>query len=320
LTVSWIQDINTSNAYLTTPTNTTTSVVTIDGTQTLTNKTLTSPKINEEIALTTTATKLNYLTGATGTTGTNTTNIVYSTSPTITTPIIVTDMVVPAIYGSTVFSEDLVLQANSDGLSSGKVIVTTNAQSTSIYTGSLVNTGGFANIKDAYFGGKINVAQGIQFPVIKYSATDDPNTLDDYEEGTWDPVLWDNGFIHSTTMKPPASGGINGGFYTKKGGEVTLTASIEWTSATNFNQTIGVVYITGIPFANNVNRSTVSLGPSNGVMSADAGKILTACTEINQSYIVILACSQEANNIGGVITVGTNGIIYSLSVTYFTTE
>lgn len=37
-------------------------------------------------ALTTTATKLNYLTNATGSTGTNSTNIVFSTSPTITTP------------------------------------------------------------------------------------------------------------------------------------------------------------------------------------------------------------------------------------------
>ncbi len=55
-------------------------------TDTLTNKTLTSPKINEAVNLTTTSTKLNYLTSATGTTGTNTTNIVFSTSPTITTP------------------------------------------------------------------------------------------------------------------------------------------------------------------------------------------------------------------------------------------
>ena len=78
--------IGTGTLKITTPTNNTTSVVTIDGTQTLTNKTITSPFINEAVALTTTATKLNYLTGATGTTGTATTNIVYSTSPVLTTP------------------------------------------------------------------------------------------------------------------------------------------------------------------------------------------------------------------------------------------
>lgn len=54
--------------------------------QTFTNKTHTSPKINENVAMTTTATKLNYLTSAGGTTGTTSTNIVFSTSPALTTP------------------------------------------------------------------------------------------------------------------------------------------------------------------------------------------------------------------------------------------
>ncbi len=57
-------------------------------TATLTNKTLTSPKLNENVAVTTTATKLNYLTSATGTTGTASTNVVFSTSPTLITPIL----------------------------------------------------------------------------------------------------------------------------------------------------------------------------------------------------------------------------------------
>lgn len=51
--------------------------------QTFTNKTLTSPNINEAVALTTTATKLNYLTSAGGTTGTASTNVVFSTNPTL---------------------------------------------------------------------------------------------------------------------------------------------------------------------------------------------------------------------------------------------
>jgi len=44
----------------------TTSFVTISGTQTLTNKTLTSPKINENVAVTSTATELNLLDGVSG--------------------------------------------------------------------------------------------------------------------------------------------------------------------------------------------------------------------------------------------------------------
>ena len=67
---------------------TTGTLSTLDGSETLTNKTLTSPKLNENVAVTTTATKLNYLTNAGGTTGTDTTNVVFSTSPTLVTPVL----------------------------------------------------------------------------------------------------------------------------------------------------------------------------------------------------------------------------------------
>jgi hypothetical protein len=62
----------------------TSTLATLALSETLTNKTLTSPNVNEAVALTTTATKLNYLTSAGGTTGTASTNIVFSASPTFT--------------------------------------------------------------------------------------------------------------------------------------------------------------------------------------------------------------------------------------------
>lgn len=55
-----------------------------DTTDTLTNKRLTSPKLNEDVVVTTTATQANYLSGATGSTGTG--NIVFDDSPTLITP------------------------------------------------------------------------------------------------------------------------------------------------------------------------------------------------------------------------------------------
>lgn len=67
---------------------TTGTLATLAGAEALTNKTLTSPKINENVALTTTSTILNLLTGAAGTTGTASTNIVFSTSPTLVTPVL----------------------------------------------------------------------------------------------------------------------------------------------------------------------------------------------------------------------------------------
>jgi hypothetical protein len=55
-----------------------TGVVTLTGTQTLTNKTLTSPKINEDVAVTSTATELNLLDGSTAGTIANSKAVIYS--------------------------------------------------------------------------------------------------------------------------------------------------------------------------------------------------------------------------------------------------
>ena len=84
--------------------------------QTFTNKTLTSPKINENVALTTTATKLNYLTSATGTTGTTSTNVVFSTSPTITTPTFAT-----SITGSYLTASEILITDGSKNIVSAPV-------------------------------------------------------------------------------------------------------------------------------------------------------------------------------------------------------
>jgi hypothetical protein len=83
-------------------------------------------------------------------------------------------------------------------------------------------------------GGDIQVSAGITFPAIQV-AKSDANTLDDYEEGVWSPV------INGTPM--PA----NSGWYTKIGRQVFC----------GFNNLTGVASvadnapstITGVPFA-----------------------------------------------------------------------
>jgi hypothetical protein len=55
-----------------------TGLVTLTGTQTLTNKTLTAPKINEDVAVTSTATELNLLDGSTAGTIANSKAVIYS--------------------------------------------------------------------------------------------------------------------------------------------------------------------------------------------------------------------------------------------------
>jgi len=78
---------------------------------------------------------------------------------------------------------------------------------------------------------------GITFPATQ-SASSDANTLDDYEEGTWTPVLSDG--TNNATM----SGG-NSGRYVKIGSQVTLFA---WVDTTSLGSVSGALRITGLPF------------------------------------------------------------------------
>jgi hypothetical protein len=77
---------------------------------------------------------------------------------------------------------------------------------------------------------------GITFPATQ-SASSSANTLDDYEKGTWTPVLKFDTNTQGIT--------INGATYVKVGGSVSINMSIAYGSKTGS----GRVYITGLPFA-----------------------------------------------------------------------
>ena len=77
---------------------------------------------------------------------------------------------------------------------------------------------------------------GITFPATQ-SVSSDANTLDDYEEGTWTPVLQFDANTQTTTT-PIAT-------YVKVGKSVTINMQIAWAAKSGS----GRVYITGLPFA-----------------------------------------------------------------------
>lgn len=77
---------------------------------------------------------------------------------------------------------------------------------------------------------------GITFPATQ-SASSNANTLDDYEEGTWTPVLQFDANTQTTTT-PIAT-------YVKVGKSVTINMQIAWAAKSGS----GRVYITGLPFA-----------------------------------------------------------------------
>ena len=114
-------------------------------------------------------------------------------------------------------------------------------------------------------GAKLQTSDGITFPATQV-ASSDPNTLDDYEEGSWTPVV--------TSMTTTGTPGY-GGRYRKIGSQVTIwffttTASGVATYTAISNST----NISGLPFASAYDGVVASGGPPgfacNGNFTAGA--------------------------------------------------
>ena len=105
------------------------------------------------------------------------------------------------------------------------VSATTGTFSGTISGGSTIGVGGATPAASG---------AGITFPASQ-SASTDANTLDDYEEGTWTPVITDG-----TTSKSGS------GTYTKIGNTVRIRGFIN--NAEEPNAFTGTVYMTGLPF------------------------------------------------------------------------
>lgn len=84
--------------------------------------------------------------------------------------------------------------------------------------------------------GAISPSQGVKFPAAQYSSAD-PNTLDDYEEGTFTP-----------TLRGTTAGEVNFyGYYTKIGNVVFI--KLKFGTTIPLNALTGNLYITGLPFS-----------------------------------------------------------------------
>ena len=124
------------------------------------------------------------------------------------------------------------------------------------------------------------------------------NALDDYEEGTWTPVVQGG-----STAGTYDHGGTQQGRYTKIGRQVTATCSMGSITATSAGS--GALLITGLPFANNATQDhygTVHLSNTN-----------VADTTINLvARVVATSTSIQTREIKD------NGSISSVSVTDIT--
>jgi hypothetical protein len=153
----------------------------------------------------------------------------------------------------------------------------------------------------------INLTGGqITFPATQ-SASADANTLDDYEEGTWTPV------VAGSTTAGTASYSAAVGRYTKIGNRVFIQCYVDWSSGTG----TGSLWITGLPFtAANITNTFTPLSYYIGDVTLAANcfplpfiRPNNAYIEINQSAVGGGAPSSVSYDAGGALMFGGSYIV-----------
>jgi hypothetical protein len=157
--------------------------------------------------------------------------------------------------------------------------------------------------------GVLELTQGqIKFPATQVPSAD-PNTLDDYEEGTFDFGIAFDGSSVGVTYS------LRQGAYTKIGRQVTVTGLIALTSK---GAQVGSATITGLPFTiGNAERfhSTASLSYVNGISFAD---IIYGQGLINTTTIAFSETSNAGARSGTTNSDFTDTAELMVSFTYFT--
>lgn len=131
--------------------------------------------------------------------------------------------------------------------------------------------------------------------------------LNYYEEGSWTPQLVAG--ATSFTM-----GGINAGKYIRIGNQVTVCGHLQWSSGTGS----GMVKIDGLPFASSGVRTAGCIGAvSYGISYSSGYGMWLLVNDPGYTFIYIIQLSTTGAGYSHTPPVGSNGIIYGFSLTYF---
>jgi hypothetical protein len=133
----------------------------------------------------------------------------------------------------------------------GTVLFSTALSTTLLERGRFTPSGQFlvGTTTAVAAGAKIQTVDGITFPATQVASTD-PNTLDDYEEGTWTPTV-----LGSTTAGT-ATYSTQVGTYTRIGRKVTLLGTLGYSAGTG----TGNLNIGGLPFVTANITSNFTIG------------------------------------------------------------
>ena len=152
---------------------------------------------------------------------------------------------------------------------------------------------------------------GIAFPNTQVSSSD-PNTLDDYEEGTFTPT------IYGTTTAGVGTYGFQNGIYTKVGNIVTFSCYVQVTNHTG----TGYMHLTGLPFSSKAWGGGASLvtpcASYNYNITLNAGQYFQCYVNQNGTNNVIFEQIPTGGGAGGYITLDTSFYI-GISGSYQTT-
>jgi len=152
-------------------------------------------------------------------------------------------------------------------------------------------------------GGDLQVSSGITFPATQV-AKSDANTLDDYEEGTFTVGLTagTSGSITTSTQS---------GTYTKVGRQVTVNAFI---TVASVSTPVGLLRMTGLPFANGTTRCAVSIWPHSLTSSAVTGVVGFIQASESTVILYVYTAGNGAVDMASYVQAGTN---LAVSATYF---
>jgi|APGre2960657373_1045057.scaffolds.fasta_scaffold04164_3 hypothetical protein len=152
---------------------------------------------------------------------------------------------------------------------------------------------------------------GVKFPNTKI-ASSDPNTLDDYQEGTWIPLIGG-----AAGTKAAAAG--NYGWYTKIGRQVSCGGSLVWNSTDVLS---GNIVIKNLPFSS---ANTVGGRGGGSIGAVESG--LTVSSTVYTNFNLVVDPGQQfayiaQNNPSGAYsltpTISNGGSIYGFTMSYIT--